>query len=269
MKRSAAVAAVAATIAGVSVLAAPPGRKPLSSYDPQVKALLAKMTLDEKIGQMTQAEQHQIAQGDVERYFLGSVLSGGDSDPKTNSLLDWTDMYDRYQARALRTRLRIPILYGVDAVHGHNNVQGTVVFPHNIGLGATRDPDLVERIGRATAEELAATGIPWDFAPVVAVPRDIRWGRAYEAYGEDTALVTELGTAYLRGLQGDGLGRPFSVLATPKHYIGDGGTSLGSASASGSHVRRPADHGGAHRYQQSRVRAQKAGAGCRHCDRTT
>src|SRR5262245_8711879 len=220
-------AAVAAT---VSLLAAPPAApRRLSSYEAQAKALLAQMTLDEKVGQMTQADQLFLKDPlDIERYFLGSVLSGGDSDPKTNSLQDWTDMYDRYQSHALKTRLHIPLLYGVDALHGHNNVLGAVVFPHNVGLGATRGARLVEEIGRITALERRATGVQWTFAPCVAVPRDERWGRAYEGYSEDPALVAELGGAAVRGLQGDDLQDPHRVAACAKHYVGDGGTTWGT-----------------------------------------
>src|SRR2546425_1004097 len=125
------------------------------------------MTLDEKVGQMTQADQDFLKDiGDIRKYYLGSVLNGGDSDPKAgNSLAAWTDMYDRYQSEALQTRLRIPLLYGVDAVHGHNNVLGAVVFPHNIGLGCAHNPQLVEKAARITAEEVRATGINWAFAP--------------------------------------------------------------------------------------------------------
>jgi beta-glucosidase len=207
----------------------------LASHDEQARALLARMTLDEKIGQMTQAEQHQLKdEADIQNYFLGSLLSGGDSDPGTNSLKDWTDMYDRYQARAVRTRLGIPILYGVDAVHGHNNVIGAVVFPHNIGLGATRDARLVEEIGRITADEVRATGIQWTFAPCVAVVRDERWGRTYESFSEEPALVAELGAAAVRGLQGPSLsGDPRRVLGCAKHYLGDGGTAWGTGMVSG------------------------------------
>src|SRR6185369_13300800 len=149
--------------------------KALSAYDPQAKALLAQMTLEEKIGQMTQPEQDQLKDpADVENYFLGSVLSGGDSDPKEgNSLQAWTDLYDRLQKHTLNTRLKIPILYGIDAVHGHNNVLGAVVFPHNIGLGCTRNRALIEKVERITAEEVRATGIQWAFAPCVTVPQDI------------------------------------------------------------------------------------------------
>ncbi|HLQ22716.1 MAG TPA: glycoside hydrolase family 3 N-terminal domain-containing protein [Gemmatimonadales bacterium] len=222
----AAVLAVSFAPSGSAAVAAP---RKLSSYDAQAKALLGTMTLDEKIGQMVQAEQDKLTdEKDVETYFLGSVLSGGDSDPKTNSLQDWTDVYDRFQSRALKTRLKIPILYGVDAVHGHNNVIGAVVFPHHIGLGATRDAKLVREIGRVTAEEVRATGIQWAFAPCVAVVRDQRWGRTYESFSEEPSLVAELGEAEVAGLQGDDLKDPLRVLACAKHYVGDGGTAFGS-----------------------------------------
>jgi len=188
------------------------------------------MTLEEKVGQMTQPDQRFIEDpSDVETLFLGSILSGGDSDPKEgNSLRNWTDLYDRWQRRTARTRLKIPILYGVDAVHGHNNVLGAVIFPHNIGLGCTRNAALVEKAARVTAEEVRATGIQWAFAPCVAVPRDIRWGRTYEGFSEDSQLVRELGEAAVRGLQGTDLANPLSVLACAKHYVGDGGTAFGS-----------------------------------------
>src|SRR5262245_13691659 len=202
----------------------------LSSYDTQVNALLSKMTLDEKIGQMTQAEQDALKDiTDIEKYLLGSLLSGGNSDPKEgNSLLAWTEMYDRYQSRSSKTRLGIPILYGVDAVHGHNNVLGAVVFPHNIGLGCTRNPKLIEQAARVTAEEVRATGINWAFAPCVTVPRDERWGRTYEGYGETPELARTLGEAAVRGLQGENLRNSLSVLACAKHFAGDGGTTHGT-----------------------------------------
>ncbi len=218
-----------AALWAVAMAAAPP--RALSSFDPQIKALLAQMTLEEKIGQMTQPDQEQIKDlADIENLFLGSILSGGSSDPKEgNSLQAWTDLYDRLQKHSQLTRLKIPILYGVDAVHGHNNVLGAVIFPHNIGLGCTRNAALVEKIGRITAEEVRATGIQWAFAPCVTVPQDIRWGRTYEGYSEDPAIVRELGEAAVRGLQGDDLSNPLSVVACAKHYIGDGGTAFGSA----------------------------------------
>lgn len=203
---------------------------PLSSFDAKAKELLARMTLDEKVGQMTQADQMYLKDlSDIETLFLGSILSGGDSDPKEgNSREAWANLYSTIQARTSRTRLRIPLLYGIDAVHGHNNVLGAVIFPHNIGLGATRNATLVEKIGQITAEEVRATGIQWVFAPCVTVPQDIRWGRTYEGFSEDPKLVAELGAAAVRGLQGNGLSDPHGVLACAKHYVGDGGTTFGT-----------------------------------------
>jgi beta-glucosidase len=205
--------------------------KPLSSFDAQIKPLLAQMTLDEKVGQMTQADSSGVKDpADIENYFLGSILSGGSSDPKDgNSLESWTNHYDNLQQHSANTRLRIPLLYGIDAVHGHNNVLGAVIFPHNIGLGCTRNAALVEKVERVTAEEVRATGIQWAFAPCVTVPRDIRWGRTYEGYAEDPKLVSELGEAAVRGLQGVNLADPLAVLACAKHFVGDGGTAFGSS----------------------------------------
>ncbi len=202
-----------------------------SVLDQQIRPLLEKMTLDEKIGQMTQADQDFLKDpADIETLFLGSLLSGGNSDPKEgNSLIAWTDMYDRYQRRAMKTRLRIPLLYGVDAVHGHNNVLGAVVFPHNIGLGCTRNAELVQEIARVTAIEVRATGIQWTFAPCITVPRDERWGRTYEGFSDDPELVGILGAASVRGFQGSDLKHPLTVLSCSKHYLGDGGTTFGTA----------------------------------------
>ncbi len=202
----------------------------LTAQDSKVRALLARMTLEEKIGQMVQAEQSALKElSDVENYFLGSLLSGGTSDPKTgNGLKDWTDLYDSLQARTQKTRLRIPILYGIDAVHGHNNVLNATIFPHNIGLGCTRNPALVERAARITAVEVRATGINWAFAPCVTVPQDERWGRTYEGFGESPELARTLGEAAVRGLQGRDLRDPLSVLACAKHWVGDGGTIYGT-----------------------------------------
>lgn len=206
------------------------GQKKFTAQDEQVSQVLATMSLDEKIGQMTQAEISGLKdEKDVESLFLGSLLSGGNGDPKEgNSLKAWTDMYDKYQSMALKTRLGIPILYGVDAVHGHNNVLDAVIFPHNIGLGATGDADLVARVSQATAEEVRATGINWTFAPCVAVVRDERWGRTYEGFSEDPTLVKNLGEAAVKGLQGAELRGPLSVLACAKHFAGDGGTEMGT-----------------------------------------
>lgn len=189
------------------------------------------MTLEEKVGQMTQAEQDAVMKEptDMQALALGSLLSGGSSDPKAgNSLGAWTDLYDRVQTLALKSRLAIPILYGIDAVHGHSNVLGATVFPHNVGLGCTRNAGLVERMARVTAEEVRATGIQWTFAPCVTVPRDERWGRTYEGFGESPDLARDLGEAAVRGFQGNDLGDPLSILACAKHYLGDGGTSMGT-----------------------------------------
>ncbi|MBP7963201.1 MAG: family 16 glycosylhydrolase [Caldilineaceae bacterium] len=202
---------------------------PATTADPRVGETLAQMTLAEKIGQMTQVEKGSITPADVTAYFIGSILSGGGGSPQVNSAEAWLEMVQEFQTASTGTRLGIPLIYGVDAVHGHNNVMGATIFPHNIGLGAANDPELMQRIGAATAAEVAATGIQWDFAPVLAVVQDIRWGRTYEAFGENTELVTALGVAYQQGLQGDDLSAPGTILATAKHYIGDGGTVWGSS----------------------------------------
>ncbi|MEO3873080.1 glycoside hydrolase family 3 N-terminal domain-containing protein [Nonomuraea sp. B12E4] len=189
----------------------------------RIADLLGRMTLEEKVGQMTQAERGALArQSDIATYLLGSLLSGGGSAPARNTPRAWADMVDAYQLQARRARLQVPLIYGVDAVHGHNNVVGATIFPHNVGMGATRDPELVERQGEITAREVKATGIPWDFAPCLCVSRDDRWGRAYESFGEDPALVSRMATI-IDGLQQNG------VLATAKHYVGDGGTEYGSS----------------------------------------
>src|SRR5215471_4916378 len=228
MRKSFIAVAVLALLTLLGYAATKP--KPLSSYDAQVKELLARMTLEEKIGQMTQPEQSALKDmADIENYFVGSLLSGGSSDPKEgNSLEAWTNLYDRLQAHAKNTRLKIPILYGIDAVHGHNNVLNAVIFPHNIGLGCTRNPALIEKVQRITAEEVRATGIQWAFSPCVAVPQDIRWGRTYEGYSEDPKIVRELAGPAVRGFQGASLADPLSVLACAKHFVGDGGTTFGS-----------------------------------------
>jgi beta-glucosidase len=230
MKYTLCAAAACCLLFGCSTATVDPKPKSLASYDPEAKALVARMTLEEKIGQMTQPEQGPVmaSPGDMQKYHIGSVLSGGDSDPREGNTLEaWTDLYDRVQAEAMKTRLGIPVLYGVDAVHGHSNVLGAVIFPHNIALGCTRDPELVEKINRITAEEVRATGIQWTFSPCVTVPQDIRWGRTYEGFSEDPELVATLGEAAVRGLQGD-LRDALSVLACAKHFVGDGGTAAGT-----------------------------------------
>ncbi len=210
-----------------------PYRNPDLPVAGRVADLLGRMTLAEKIGQMTQVEKHSVQAGDVAGLALGSVLSGGGGNPRPNTPAAWAAMVAGFQAEALESRLAIPLLYGVDAVHGHNNVVGATIFPHNIGLGAAGDPELARRVARATALEMAATGVRWDFAPLVAVLRDPRWGRTYEVFGDDTAAVTAFGVAQLRGLQdagdGQGLASPHAALATPKHFLGDGATRWGTS----------------------------------------
>ncbi|MFF8598166.1 glycoside hydrolase family 3 N-terminal domain-containing protein [Streptomyces sp. NPDC015232] len=199
----------------------------------RVADLLSRMTLREKAGQMTQAERNALrSPGDIAGYELGSLLSGGGSVPTPNTPEAWARMTDAYQLRTRATRLQIPLVYGVDAVHGHNNLVGATVMPHNIGIGAARDPGLAARTGAVTAKEVRATGVPWDFAPCLCVTRDERWGRSYESFGEDPALVTAM-ESVIAGMQGarDGsdLDRNDKVLTTAKHFVGDGGTEFGSS----------------------------------------
>ena len=203
------------------------GMRALAGSEEQAGALLSQMTLDEKIGQMVQVDSDALKnKADVQKYFLGSVLSGGGSDPADNRPETWLKFVNDFQAQALQTRLKIPLLYGIDAVHGHNNIDGAVVFPHDIGIGAAHNPELAARAARVTAEEVAGTGIHWAFGPCVAVAQDIRWGRTYESFSDDPALVSELGAAQVRGLQTP-LANGFTVLACPKHFLADGGTQNG------------------------------------------
>jgi beta-glucosidase len=194
--------------------------------DRRVSDLLARMTLPEKVGQMAQAERLAVDADPtlVAQWGLGSLLSGGGSTPTPNTPESWVAMVNNFQRQALSTRLGIPIIYGVDAVHGHANVYGATVFPHNIGLGATRNPELVRQIGKATGEEVKATGIPWNFAPCLCVARDERWGRTYESFSENPELVGEM-SSYIDGLRSAG------VLATAKHFAGDGDTEYDQAAA--------------------------------------
>jgi len=191
---------------------------------------LSRMTLDEKIGQMTQANKNALTTpSDITTYTLGSLLSGGGEGPNGagGTATEWANMYDSFQGYALQTRLKIPLIYGVDAVHGHNNVYGSVIFPHHIGMGATRDTALIQQADQVTRDEVLGTGIDWVFAPCLCVPRDDRWGRTYEGYGEDPTLASSMGVASIKGFQGTGLG-PSTVMATAKHYIADGGTAFGT-----------------------------------------
>src|SRR5690554_2515627 len=230
-----AVAAPAALLAALGLVAGCTGPEPTPTPTPtgtgdvapyldpglpvaeRVEDLLGRMTLADKVGQMTQGERSVVTPADVTALRLGSVFGGGDSMPGDGSVATWSETVAGYQAAAAATPLRIPLLYGTDAVHGHNNLDGATLFPHNIGLGAAGDPDLVERVARATAREAHATGVNWVFGPCVAVVQDTRWGRTYESFGADPDLVSALTTA-VTGLQAEG------VLATAKHYVGDGGT---------------------------------------------
>ncbi len=207
----------------------PPYLNPDLPVEQRVDDLLARMNIAQKIGQMTLVEKNSISPRDVTAYAIGGVLSGGGESPSPNTPEAWAAMVKGFQDAALATPLAIPMIYGVDAVHGHNNLKGATIFPQEVALGATRDAALVEQIGRATAEEMVATGIYWDYAPVVAVPQDIRWGRTYEGYGENTDLVSTLATAFIKGLQGDDLSAADTVLATPKHFVGDGGAAWGTS----------------------------------------
>jgi len=189
------------------------------------------MTLEQKVGQMTQPDIRSVTPDDVRRYYIGSVLNGGGAWPGMNmhaSVGDWLKLSDDFYRASMATdmKIKVPVVWGTDAVHGHNNVYGATLFPQNIGLGAAHDPALMIRIGRATAEQVRATGITWAFAPTLAVVQNPRWGRTYESYSSDPAEVRAYGEAMVRGLQGDHKS-PTSVLATAKHYLGDGGTFHG------------------------------------------
>jgi beta-glucosidase len=204
-----------------------PYRDPSVPLADRVEDLLARMSLQEKIGQMTQVcFDYLMAPESVRNYSIGSVIAGGDSRPASEGPESWALLADRYQREAAASRLGIPLLMGIDAVHGHAKVAGATVFPHNIGLGAANDPALMERIGKATAIEMLATGFRWSFAPCVAVARDERWGRTYESYSEDPEIASRLGAAFIRGLQGASIGNR-SVAATAKHFLADGGTKDG------------------------------------------
>jgi beta-glucosidase len=199
-----------------------------AAVNARAEELLKSMSLEEEVGQMTQVDIAALQdKNDIARYALGSLLSGGNSDPPDITPKGWARAYDDYQSYALKSRLKIPLIYGIDAVHGHNNVDGAVMFPHNIGMGATRNPGLMEKAARITALEVAGTGMNWAFAPCIAVARNERWGRTYESFGESTDLVSQMGAAAVRGLQGRNLADPTSVLACAKHFLGDGGTTDG------------------------------------------
>ncbi len=199
------------------------------AVEARVNALVDQMTLDEKVGQMTQVGFTFLASSDdITTYALGSVLAGGDDAPSGNTPSDWLAMTAGYRAKAAATRLMIPLLFGIDAVHGNAKVKGATVFPHGIGMGCSRDTDLLTKAQAITAAEALAMGISWVFSPDVDVGRDERWGRTYESYGEDPTLVSGMAAAAVRGYQGATLGAPGTVLACAKHALGAGGTTWGT-----------------------------------------
>jgi len=206
----------------------------------RIEDLLSRMTLEEKVGQMALVEKNSIlTQDDIARYGIGALLSGGGAKPPRNTPEGWYEMVVGFIGASRQSRLGIPLLYGVDAIHGHSNLPGATVFPHLIGLGATGDALLVEEVARATAREVAATGVNWSYSPTLDLPRDIRWGRVYEAFSDDPKLVAQLGSAYVRGTQHASrfaTETPLFVLSTPKHYIGVGGMAWGSSSNKNFHI---------------------------------
>jgi beta-glucosidase len=227
-----ALVAVALTAAPAGAHGKLPYENPRLPVKQRVNDLLSRMTLEEKVGQMTQTERFQVDPDatPITTYGLGSILSGGGSVPTPNTPQAWAAMVDKMQAAALATRLHIPLLYGVDTVHGHGNMFGATVFPHNIGLGASRDPKLVESIEHVAAEETRASGPQWAFAPCICAARDDRWGRTYESFSENPSLVERMETA-IDGFQGRDLSAPDRVLATAKHYAGDGDTKYDASKA--------------------------------------
>jgi beta-glucosidase len=225
MRRTLLLAALALAVAAAPASAAAPYEDRHLPTHKRVEDLLSRMTLDEKVGQMTQTERGRVDADatPITTYGLGSILSGGGSTPAAGNTPEaWADMVDRFQRAALDTRLKIPLLYGVDSVHGHGNLLGATVFPHNIGLGATRDPGLVRKVAEITGEETRASGPHWTFSPCICAARDDRWGRTYESFSEAAWLVEQYETA-IDGYQRGG------VIATAKHYAGDGDTEFDTA----------------------------------------
>ena len=216
----------------------PQAKSPAALTDPateaQIDALLAKMSLEQKVGQLIQADISAITPADLAKYPLGSILAGGNSGPygdERANAAKWAQMVGEFRAASRSSGAGVPILFGIDAVHGHSNLPGATLFPHNIALGAAHDPDLIRRIGAATAAEVSASGIEWTFAPTLAVPQDLRWGRSYEGYSSDPSLVAAYSRAMTIGLQGELIaGQPLGpdhVAATAKHFLADGGTYEG------------------------------------------
>ena len=204
-----------------------------SENESLIRDLIGKMSIEQKVGQVIQGDLDFISPADVNKYYIGSVLNGGNTSPnadKYSSVKDWKNLSKEFYDASLEIDgLKIPVLWGTDAVHGHNNIIGATLFPHNIGLGATGNATLVKQIGEAIALEVLSTGVVWTFAPTIAVPQDDRWGRTYEGFSEDPALVSTLGRAMILGLQGEGSNflDGNHVAATAKHFMGDGGTLNG------------------------------------------
>ncbi|WP_081916611.1 glycoside hydrolase family 3 protein [Luteibacter sp. 9135] len=234
------VPAVAGDAASVHPEQWPKAQSPLPSdpaIEARVKALLANMSVEDKVGQMIQADIKYVTPDDVRTYRLGSVLAGGNSKPEGQPYPDgkqWQALADAFYHASMDTssgRPAIPVLFGIDAVHGHNNLVGSTLFPQNSALGATRDPQLIHDIGAVTAQELRASGISWTFAPTLTVPQDVRWGRSYEGYSQNPALVAQYASAMVGGLEGKAGTPEFldsgHVIATAKHFLGDGGTQDG------------------------------------------
>ncbi|MEE4279131.1 MAG: glycoside hydrolase family 3 protein [Halieaceae bacterium] len=204
------------------------GRLSRADIAARAEDILSKLNVEQKIGQMTQPERMACSPEEVERFHIGSILSGGGSAPGANRPADWVAMNDAYWRASMATgagRVPIPIMYGIDAIHGNNNVLGATVFPHNIGLGAAQDPELIRRIAVATRREILATGVDWTFAPTLAVARDHHWGRTYESYSEDPQRVAAYAEPFVSGMQGDDIND--SIVACAKHWVGDGGTTHG------------------------------------------
>ena len=201
------------------------------ALDARVRQIVAGMTLAQKVGQMTQAEIKSITPDEVRRYYIGSVLNGGGTWPNNDkhaSIRDWLALADSYYDASMHTDMavKIPVIWGTDAVHGDNNVYGATLFPHNVGLGAAHDAELAREVGAATARAVRATGVNWAFAPTLAVAQDARWGRSYESFSSQPQWVREYARAYVEGMQG-AFG-PHNVMATAKHFVGDGATWQGT-----------------------------------------
>ena len=210
-----------------------PNKCNLPDHSKFISQIVSGMTLEQKVGQIIMPEINSVTPEEAKKYHFGTMLNGGGGFPnqnKNSTVDDWKALSKNYfDASTEVNGMKIPILWGTDAVHGHNNVIGATIFPHNIALGATRNPELIRKIGDAVAKEVSSTGIIWTFAPTIAVPQNDLWGRTYEGYSEDPKLVTELGKNFILGLQGEGKNFLINhhILATAKHFLGDGGTDEG------------------------------------------